>query len=49
MLKSLRLHWPEYLMEGAELGPFLTLASSFATPLYADTSPVPALVPNPSS
>lgn len=47
MLKSLRQHWPEYLMEGAELGIFMILASTFATLLFADTSPVPQRLPNP--
>ncbi|MGF1458764.1 MAG: MIP/aquaporin family protein [Leptolyngbyaceae cyanobacterium] len=36
---SLRSHWPEYLMEGAELGIFMLVASGFATVLYAPASP----------
>lgn len=47
MLKALRSHWPEYLMEGAELGLFMILAGIFATILYADSSPVPTFLPNP--
>jgi aquaporin Z len=47
MLRSLHTHWPEYLMEGAELGTFMLLAGMFATLLYADASPVPELLPHP--
>lgn len=47
MLKSLKLHWPEYLMEGAELGLFMILAGSFATLLFAEISPIPSLIPSP--
>lgn len=46
MLRSLQAHWPEYLMEGAELGMFMILAGLFATLLYADASPVPSLLPS---
>lgn len=46
MLQSLRSHWPEYAMEGAELGMFMVLASGFATLLYAPSSPVPSVIPN---
>ena len=44
MMKSLRSHWPEYLMEGAELGTFMILAGVFATLLYAPGSPVVSLL-----
>lgn len=40
MIRSLRANWPEYLMEGAELGLFMILAGVFATLLYSPTSPV---------
>ncbi|NEQ53328.1 MAG: aquaporin family protein [Leptolyngbya sp. SIO3F4] len=45
MMSSLRSNWPEYLMEGAELGIFMILAGAFATLLYAPTSPVVSLLP----
>ena len=47
MLRSLQTHWPEYLMEGAELGAFMLSAGLFATLLYAETSPVPSVIPSP--
>ncbi|MGF1524188.1 MAG: MIP/aquaporin family protein [Leptolyngbyaceae cyanobacterium] len=46
MLNSLRSHWPEYFMEGAELGIFMVLAGIFATALYAPSSPLPTWLPN---
>lgn len=46
MLKALQSHWPEYLMEGAELGIFMVLAGIFSILLYAPTSPVPTWLPN---
>ncbi|MEO0987208.1 MAG: aquaporin [Cyanobacteria bacterium J06639_14] len=46
MLRSLQAHWPEYLMEGAELGAFMVSAGLFATLLYAESSPVPSLIPH---
>lgn len=46
MIKALRSHWPEYLMEGAELGLFMGLAGAFATLLYAPASPFTTWIPN---
>jgi aquaporin Z len=37
---SLRLHWPEYLMEAGELGLYLFFACAFATMLQHPASPV---------
>src|SRR6266852_2410166 len=37
---SLRLHWPEYLMEAGELGLYMFLACAFATLLQHPASPV---------
>jgi aquaporin Z len=47
MFKALRSHWPEYLMEGAELGTLMVLASIYATALFAPISPVPTWLPSP--
>lgn len=44
MIRSLRANWPEYLMEGAELGIFMVVAGVFATLLYSPTSPVSDLL-----
>lgn len=43
---SLALHWPEYLMEAAELGLYMFLTCAFATLLQHPASPVRHLVPN---
>jgi aquaporin Z len=40
-------HWPEYLMESAELGLFMVVAAGMATVLEHPSSPVHALVPDP--
>lgn len=40
-------HWPEYLMESAELGLFMVAASVMATVLEHPGSPVYAVVPDP--
>jgi aquaporin Z len=40
MLKALKQHWPEYLMEAAELGFFMISASLFTILLYHPSSPV---------
>ncbi|MEA5462962.1 MIP/aquaporin family protein [Leptothoe sp. PORK10 BA2] len=45
MLRSLRSNWPEYLMEGAELGLFMILAGFFATLFYSPESPAMAFLP----
>ena len=44
---ALRRHWPEYLMEGAELGLFMISAGLFATLLFHPGSPLVALMPDP--
>jgi aquaporin Z len=41
---SLRLHWPEYLMEAGEVGLYLLLACVFATVLQHPASPVRHLI-----
>ena len=48
MLMVLRKHWPEYLMEAAELGMFMISACVFATVLWYPASPVPAALPDPT-
>src|SRR5262245_3664409 len=40
LLKALRRHWPEYLMEGTELGLFMISACAFVVLLEYPTSPV---------
>lgn len=40
MLDALKRHWPEYLMEAAELGCFMISASLFAILLFHPSSPV---------
>jgi aquaporin Z len=44
---ALRRHWPEYLMEGAELGLFMISAGIFGTLLFHPGSPLLALLPGP--
>jgi aquaporin Z len=46
-LDALRRHWPEYMMEAAELGLFMVSAGLFGTLLFHPSSPVVALVPDP--
>jgi aquaporin Z len=48
MLMVLREHWPEYLMEAAELGMFMISACVFATILGHPTSPLAAALPHPT-
>jgi aquaporin Z len=43
---SLALHWPEYMMEAAELGLYMFLTCAFATLLQHPASPVRHLIPN---
>jgi len=43
---SLRLHWPEYLMEAGESTLYLFSACAFATLLWHPASPVQAHLPN---
>ena len=45
MKHALRNHWPEYLMEGAELAIFMISASLFTILLYHPSSPVPQIIP----
>jgi aquaporin Z len=47
MFETLRQHWPEYLMEGAELGMFMISACVFAALLWHPASPIPMTLPNP--
>jgi aquaporin Z len=44
--EALALHWPEYLMEGAELAIFMLAASLFGTLLFYAHSPVLQRLPN---
>ncbi len=48
MLISLRKHWPEYLMEAAELGIFMVSACSIVALLEYPGSPVHQWLPNPA-
>jgi aquaporin Z len=43
---SLRLHWPEYLMEAAESGFYLFSACAVATLLWHPASPIQRYLPN---
>jgi aquaporin Z len=45
-VESLRLHWPEYLMEIGELGLYMFLTCAAATVLQHPASPVRHLVPS---
>jgi len=45
MRESLKEHWPEYLMEVAELGIFMISASLFTILLYHPTSPAVGPIP----
>jgi aquaporin Z len=40
MMEALKAHWPEYLMEAAELGLFMISACAFTLLLFHPTSPV---------
>jgi len=46
MLKTIRHHWPEYLMESAELGIFMISAGLFTTLLEYPASPVHQSIPS---
>jgi len=46
VVASLRLHWPEYLMEVAEMGLYLFLTCLFATLLQHPASPIRNLIPS---
>jgi aquaporin Z len=43
---SIRLHWPEYLMEAAEMGLYLFVTCFFATLLQHPASPIRHLIPS---
>lgn len=45
MRHALKTHWPEYLMEAAELGTFMVSASLFTILLYHPASPVVRAIP----
>jgi len=47
MLLALNRHWPEYLMEAAELGAFMIAACVAAVVLFDEVSPVALLLPSP--
>jgi aquaporin Z len=46
MLRALRNHWPEYLMEAVELGIFMISASLFTIFLYHPASPAVRVIPS---
>lgn len=46
MLAALKKHWPEYLMEGAQLGIFMVSASVFTILLFHPSSPVVCAIPS---
>jgi aquaporin Z len=46
MMRTLRQHWPEYLMEAACLGTFMISAGVFTTLLEYPNSPVRQAIPN---
>ncbi len=48
MLRVLREHWPEYLMEAAELGMFMISACVFATIVGHPASPLAEALPHPT-
>jgi aquaporin Z len=48
MVKALLDHWPEYLMEAAELGMFMISACVFATLLGHPASPIVKALPHPT-
>ncbi len=48
MSQALREHWPEYLMEAAELGMFMISACVFAIILGHPGSPIPEALPHPT-
>jgi aquaporin Z len=47
MFMSLRKHWPEYLMEAAELGIFMVSACGVVALLEYPSSPVHQFFPDP--
>jgi aquaporin Z len=49
MFEALRKHWPEYLMETAELGMFMISACVFAILIEHPASPIPEALPHPNA
>ena len=47
LLTAVTRHWPEYLMEGVELGLFMISACAFVVLLAYSTSPVRQALTNP--
>src|SRR5512145_2421607 len=47
-MRAARDHWPEYLMEAAELGIFLIVACAVVVLLEHPALPFAALLPNPA-
>ena len=47
MKEALKRHWPEYLMEAAELGAFMLSACAFTVILWHPASPVRQSVGDP--
>src|SRR6266705_1272989 len=45
MIKALKEHWPEYLMEATELAIFIVSASAFTILFYHPASPVVGAIP----
>jgi hypothetical protein len=48
LLNALRRHWPEYVMEGAELGLYMISPCAFVVLLEYPTSPVHQVFPDPA-
>src|SRR5215208_4367987 len=46
MVATFKKHWPEYLMEAAELGLFMFSACAFTVLLFHPSSPVAASIPD---
>jgi aquaporin Z len=46
MIDALKKHWPEYLMEAAELGLFMISACAFTVLLYHPASPIATAISN---
>jgi aquaporin Z len=46
MMESFKKHWPEYLMEAAELGLFMFSACAFTVLLYHPSSPITQTIHN---
>jgi aquaporin Z len=48
MFTALQEHWPEYLMEAAELGMFMISACVFITTVRHPASPIARMLPHPT-